>query len=69
MDAVFNTQFVVQIGDFTAVPMIMGFILELELLQVGCFQLHHHAVAFMYYYSMRTSVWRRFWGSATTTKL
>ncbi|CAN1239529.1 Callose synthase 10 [Linum grandiflorum] len=33
LDAVLNTQFLVQIGVFTAVPMIMGFILELGLLQ------------------------------------
>ncbi|KAL0342358.1 UNVERIFIED_CONTAM: Callose synthase 10 [Sesamum calycinum] len=33
-DAVLNAQFLVQIGVFTAVPMIMGFILELGLLQV-----------------------------------
>ncbi|XP_011072986.1 callose synthase 10 [Sesamum indicum] len=32
-DAVLNAQFLVQIGVFTAVPMIMGFILELGLLQ------------------------------------
>lgn len=34
LDAVLNTQFLVQIGVFTAVPMIMGFILELGLLKV-----------------------------------
>lgn len=33
MNAVLNTQFLVQIGVFTAVPMIMGFILELGLLK------------------------------------
>ncbi|KAM2075929.1 hypothetical protein ACFX1T_038738 [Malus domestica] len=33
LDAVLNTQFLVQIGIFTAVPMIMGFILELGLLK------------------------------------
>ncbi|CAN1777271.1 Callose synthase 10 [Linum perenne] len=33
LDAVLNTQFLVQIGVFTAVPMVMGFILELGLLQ------------------------------------
>ena len=33
-NAVLNAQFLVQIGIFTAVPMIMGFILELGLLQV-----------------------------------
>lgn len=33
LNAVLNTQFLVQIGVFTAVPMIMGFILELGLLQ------------------------------------
>ncbi|CAO2824721.1 unnamed protein product [Amaranthus hypochondriacus] len=33
LDAVLNTQFLVQIGVFTAVPMIMGFILELGLLK------------------------------------
>ncbi|KAG8379394.1 hypothetical protein BUALT_Bualt07G0084000 [Buddleja alternifolia] len=33
LDAVLNAQFLVQIGVFTAVPMIMGFILELGLLQ------------------------------------
>ncbi|KAL3839046.1 hypothetical protein ACJIZ3_023637 [Penstemon smallii] len=32
LDAVLNAQFLVQIGVFTAVPMIMGFILELGLL-------------------------------------
>lgn len=34
LDAALNAQFLVQIGIFTAVPMIMGFILELGLLQV-----------------------------------
>lgn len=34
LDAVLNAQFLVQIGIFTAVPMIMGFILELGLLKV-----------------------------------
>uniref|UniRef100_A0A5B7BUS1 1,3-beta-glucan synthase n=1 Tax=Davidia involucrata TaxID=16924 RepID=A0A5B7BUS1_DAVIN len=33
LDAVLNTQFLVQIGVFTAVPMIIGFILELGLLK------------------------------------
>ncbi|XP_073272361.1 callose synthase 10-like [Primulina huaijiensis] len=33
LNAVLNAQFLVQIGIFTAVPMIMGFILELGLLQ------------------------------------
>ncbi|XP_042027925.1 callose synthase 10-like isoform X1 [Salvia splendens] len=33
LDAALNAQFLVQIGIFTAVPMIMGFILELGLLQ------------------------------------
>ncbi|XP_077236924.1 glucan synthase-like 8 [Tasmannia lanceolata] len=33
LDAALNAQFLVQIGVFTAVPMIMGFILELGLLQ------------------------------------
>ncbi|XP_048229033.1 callose synthase 10 isoform X2 [Ricinus communis] len=33
LDAVLNTQFLVQIGVFTAVPMVMGFILELGLLK------------------------------------
>lgn len=33
LNAVLNTQFLVQIGVFTAVPMIMGFILELGLLK------------------------------------
>ncbi|XP_075514445.1 callose synthase 10-like isoform X2 [Primulina tabacum] len=33
LDAVLNAQFLVQIGIFTAVPMIVGFILELGLLQ------------------------------------
>ncbi|KAK9090225.1 hypothetical protein Sjap_023402 [Stephania japonica] len=33
LDAVLNAQFLVQIGVFTAVPMIMGFILELGLLK------------------------------------
>lgn len=33
LDAVLNAQFLVQIGVFTAVPMVMGFILELGLLQ------------------------------------
>ncbi|XP_048443980.1 callose synthase 10 isoform X3 [Pyrus x bretschneideri] len=35
LDAVLNAQFLVQIGIFTAVPMIMGFILELGLLKEG----------------------------------
>lgn len=34
LDAVLNAQFLVQIGIFTAVPMIMGFILESGLLKV-----------------------------------
>lgn len=34
LDTVLNAQFLVQIGVFTAVPMVMGFILELGLLQV-----------------------------------
>lgn len=34
LDAALNAQFFVQIGIFTAVPMIMGFILELGLLKV-----------------------------------
>ncbi|KAL5750690.1 hypothetical protein ACOSP7_025293 [Xanthoceras sorbifolium] len=33
LDTVLNTQFLVQIGVFTAVPMVMGFILELGLLK------------------------------------
>lgn len=37
LDAVLNAQFLVQIGVFTAVPMIMGFILELGLMKVGSF--------------------------------
>lgn len=36
LDAALNAQFLVQIGVFTAVPMIMGFILELGLLKVRC---------------------------------
>jgi callose synthase len=35
LDAALNAQFLVQIGIFTAVPMVMGFILELGLLKVG----------------------------------
>lgn len=35
LDAALNAQFLVQIGVFTAVPMVMGFILELGLLKVG----------------------------------
>lgn len=35
LNAVLNAQFLVQIGVFTAVPMIMGFILELGLLKVS----------------------------------
>lgn len=35
LDAALNAQFLVQIGVFTAVPMIMGFILEMGLLKVG----------------------------------
>lgn len=34
LNAALNAQFFVQIGIFTAVPMIMGFILELGLLKV-----------------------------------
>lgn len=34
LDAVLNAQFLVQIGVFTAVPMVMGFILEQGLLKV-----------------------------------
>jgi len=35
--AALNAQFLVQIGVFTAVPMIMGFILELGLMKVPFF--------------------------------
>ena len=35
LDAALNAQFLVQIGIFTAVPMIMGFILELGLMKVS----------------------------------
>lgn len=35
LDAALNAQFLVQIGVFTAVPMIMGFILELGLIKVS----------------------------------
>lgn len=35
LDAALNAQFLVQIGIFTAVPMVMGFILELGLLKVS----------------------------------
>lgn len=35
LEAALNAQFLVQIGVFTAVPMIMGFILELGLLKVS----------------------------------
>ena len=39
LDAALNAQFLVQIGVFTAVPMIMGFILELGLMKVVfCFE-------------------------------
>jgi len=37
LDAALNAQFLVQIGIFTAVPMIMGFILELGLMKVSIF--------------------------------
>lgn len=37
LDAVLNAQFLVQIGVFTAVPMVMGFILEQGLLKVCSF--------------------------------
>lgn len=37
LDAALNAQFLVQIGVFTAVPMIMGFILELGLLKVSLY--------------------------------
>ncbi|KAJ4776824.1 glucan synthase-like 10 [Rhynchospora pubera] len=37
LDATLNAQFLVQIGVFTAVPMIMGFILELGLIKVILF--------------------------------
>lgn len=40
-NAVLNAQFLVQIGIFTAVPMIMGFILELGLLKV-CSQIENY---------------------------
>ncbi|URE06597.1 hypothetical protein MUK42_21586 [Musa troglodytarum] len=40
LDAALNTQFLFQIGVFTAVPMILGFILE-----YGCCQLHNNAAA------------------------
>lgn len=36
LDTALNAQFLFQIGVFTAVPMIMGFILELGLLKVIC---------------------------------
>lgn len=44
LDAALNAQFLVQIGVFTAVPMIIGFILELGLMQV--------CLAFMFYSEM-----------------
>lgn len=37
LDAALNAQFLVQIGIFTAVPMIMGFILEMGLLKVSLY--------------------------------
>lgn len=37
LDAALNAQFLVQIGIFTAVPMVMGFILEKGLLKVCLF--------------------------------
>lgn len=58
-EAVLNAQFLVQIGVFTAVPMIMGFILELGLLKVSPFclvisvlqisamQLHLHWISYI----------------------
>ena len=44
LDAALNAQFLVQIGVFTAVPMIMGFILELGLLKVSPFNFHHYSM-------------------------
>lgn len=41
LDAALNAQFLVQIGVFTAVPMIMGFILELGLLKVSLYIYYH----------------------------
>lgn len=41
LDAALNAQFLVQIGVFTAVPMIMGFILESGLLKVSLYNSHH----------------------------
>lgn len=40
LDAVLNAQFLVQIGVFTAVPMVMGFILEMGLLKASSFNSH-----------------------------
>jgi callose synthase len=37
LDAALNAQFLVQIGIFTAIPMIMGFILEMGLLKVSLY--------------------------------
>lgn len=36
LDAALNTQFLFQIGVFTAVPMVLGFILEQGFLRVSC---------------------------------
>lgn len=40
LDAALNTQFLFQIGVFTAVPMILGFILEYGFLMVSSFDTH-----------------------------
>jgi len=44
LDAALNAQFLVQIGVFTAIPMIMGFILELGLLKVSLFNFLQYSV-------------------------
>lgn len=46
LDTALNAQFLVQIGVFTAVPMIMGFILEQGLLQVSLSKSYLYLVLF-----------------------
>ena len=44
LNTALNAQFLVQIGVFTAIPMIMGFILELGLLKVSLFNFLQYSV-------------------------
>ena len=62
LDAALNAQFLVQIGIFTAVPMIMGFILELGLLKVCQSDFHQYLdiLLFCKLQSSSGSVWESY---------